>query len=318
VSAGRALITGVSGQDGSYLADLLVGEGWDVTGTVRPPVGHPPPNLRALAGRLRLVAADLGARGALGAAIRAAEPDRVYHLAAPSFVPASWEDPAATIDAITTATAEVVGAAGDVGARVLVASSPEIFAGAGESPQTERSPRRPLNPYGVAKLAAHALTEMVRERRHLHACLVIPYNHESPRRPAGFVSRRISLGVAAIHAGRADELVLGDLEARRDWSHARDIVRGMHLALSASEPGDYVLGSGVPRTVREFAETAFACAGLDPQGRIRVDPALVRSPQPTLLAADAARARAVLGWAPETSFEALVAEMVASDLRDGR
>jgi GDPmannose 4,6-dehydratase len=199
---------------------------------------------------------------------------------------------------------------------VLVATSPEIFGDAGGvSPQDEDAPRRPRSPYGVAKLAAHELVRVLREAGDVHACSVITYNHESPRRPERFVTRRVTRAVAAMQLGQQDELVLGDLGARRDWSHARDVVRGMALALAHDEPGDYVLASGTARTVEQFAAAAFAAAGLDGEGRVRVDPALVRPPEPTVLVGDARRARDVLGWRAEIPFEDLVAEMVQADLR---
>ena len=313
--AGRALITGIAGQDGSYLAELLVREGWEVTGLVRPPLDRPFANLAAVSDRVRLVAATLEDRPALAAAIREAAPGHVYHLAAPTYVPASWDDPAATLETIAVASATVLRAAGECGARVLVASSAEIFGATGESPQHEGSPRRPLTPYGVAKLAAHDLVGLLREGSGLHGCAVVTYNHESPRRPERFVTRRITKAVAAIRAGRQDVVTLGDLQARRDWSHARDVVRGMHLALCRAEPGDYVLASGATHTVEEFALAAFAAAGVDPAGRISVDPSLARPSGPALLVGDATRARETLGWRPEVSFEGLVAEMVEADLR---
>ncbi len=310
MAPGRALITGIRGQDGSYLAELLAAEGWEVVGMVRPgTAGH----AVAVPG-VRLLEADLRDPPAVAAAVRAAQAERVFHLAAPSYVPASWEEPAGTLVAIAAASAAVVAAAGELGARVLVAGSPEMFGDAGVTPQDERSPRRPLTPYGVAKLAAHEATRVMREQRGVHACSVIPYNHESPRRPERFVSRRVALGVAAIAAGRLETLTLGSLDARRDWSHARDVVRGMHLALAHDEPGDYVLASGIARTVRELAEAAFAVAGV-PADRLRTEPETFRPPEPTVLVGDASRARAVLGWEPRISFEELVREMVEADLR---
>jgi GDPmannose 4,6-dehydratase len=187
---------------------------------------------------------------------------------------------------------------------------------AGVSPQDEKSPKRPWSPYGVAKLAAHELVRVMRESRGVHACSVITYNHESARRPEKFVTRKITRGAAAIKLGLEDELALGDLNARRDWSHARDIVRGIALALDHDEPGDYVLASGVARTVGSFVEAAFAAAGIDPEGRVRSDPRFVRPPEPTVLVGDTAHARDVLGWEPRIAFEDLVHEMVMADLAD--
>lgn len=315
MSAPRSLITGVTGQDGSYLAELLLEQGHDVVGLVRPPAERSlPAPVEALRQDIEIVAADVGDHDALAAAVRGARPDRLYHLAAPSFVPSSWDDVAGTLRDIGEATATLLELARELDLRLAVAASPEIFGDAGVSPQREDSPRRPRSPYGVAKLAAHELIGVLRAGRGVHACSVITYNHESPRRPERFVTRKITRGAAAIRRGLCDELALGDLEARRDWSHARDVVRGIALALDHDEPGDYVLASGVSRTVGEFVDAAFAAAGVDPSGRVRVDPQFVRPPEPTALVGDATRAREILGWAPQVSFEELVVEMVEADL----
>jgi GDPmannose 4,6-dehydratase len=303
VSARRSLITGITGQDGSYLADLLIGEGDTVIGTSRAPVPG---------AEVEVLVADLDEPAAFAAAVASARPDRIFHLAAPTFVPASWERPADTLRQIAGVTAELL----RLDVPLLTVASPEIFGDAGESPQTERSPKRPRSPYGVAKLAAHELVRVMRDERGAHACSVITYNHESPRRPERFVTRKITRGAAAIRLGRLDELALGDLDAVRDWSDARDVVAGMALALDAPEPDDYVLASGVPRTVRDFVEAAFAAAGVDPEGRIRVDPQFVRPPEPTTLVGDPTRAREVLGWKPRRAFDELVCEMVETDLAE--
>jgi GDPmannose 4,6-dehydratase len=315
VSAPRSLITGITGQDGSYLAELLLEQGHDVVGLVRPPADRElPPYAEALRGEVELVAADVGDDDAFAAAVRAARPDRLYHLAAPSFVPGSWDDVARTMQDITSATATVLALSRDLELPMLTASSPEIFGDAGVCPQDEGSPKRPWSPYGVAKLAGHELVRVLREGRGVHACSVITYNHESPRRPERFVTRKITRGAAAIRLGLADELALGDLQAQRDWSHARDVVRGFALALEHPEPGDYVLASGRARTVGEFVELAFAAAEVDPAAHVRVDERFVRPPEPTVLVGDTTRAREVLGWQPQIAFEDLVAEMVEADL----
>jgi GDPmannose 4,6-dehydratase len=301
----RALITGVTGQDGWYLAELLLSRGYEVAGTARNPRAAVPDGIEVLA-------ADLREPGSLQDAVAAARPDELYHLAAPTFVPDSWKDPAATMAAIAGATEELLAAAPD--ARLWIATSSEIFGDAGESPQHEDSPKRPRSPYGEAKLAAHRLVGERREQHGAWACSGITYNHESPRRPERFVTRRITCGVAAIKHGRADELVLGDLDAVRDWSHAADVVRAAWLALQADAPDDYVIASGVGRTVREFAQAAFAAADLDWTQHVRVDPELVRPSEATTLVGDPSRARTRLGWEPERSFEDLVAEMVAADI----
>jgi GDPmannose 4,6-dehydratase len=304
-----ALVTGVTGQDGTYLAELLLAEGAEVVGLVRPG------SMRWVPDGVRLVEGDVRDPERLDAVIREVAPGELYHLAAPTFVPASWEDPEGTLDAIAGATATVLMAARSVGARVVVPASPEIFGDAGVCPQDEDSPRRPRSPYGVAKLAAHELVRVMRERHGLHACSVITYNHESPRRPERFVTRKVTRGAAAIALGLEEELVLGDLEATRDWSHARDVVRGMVLAARYDEAGDYVLASGRGRTVRELVDTAFAAAGAEPEGRVRVDESFVRPPESTPAIGDPSRARTVLGWTAETTFDELVAEMVEADLR---
>lgn len=303
-----ALVTGVTGQDGSYLAELLLGEGRRVVGLVRAGSdGWVPDGVERVEG-------DIRDPEGLDAVIRSVAPDELYHLAAPTFVPASWEDPEGTLDAIAGATATVLMAAREVGARVLVPASPEIFGDCGVWPQDEESPRRPRSPYGVAKLAAHELVRVMRDRYGQHASSVITYNHESPRRPARFVTRKVTRAAAAISLGIEDELVLGDLDAVRDWSDARDVVRGMVLAVRHDEPGDYVLASGEARTVRQLVEAAFAAAGVPVEGHVRVDETFVRPPESTPTVGDPSRARSVLGWQAETSFEALISEMVAADL----
>ena len=312
MSGRRALITGVTGQDGSYLAELLLEKGYEVAGVARDPA-RVPDGVTALRG-------DLADPASLVRAVAETVPDELYHLAAPTFVPASWEDPAATMAAIAGATGTLlVGTARAApGARVFVATSSEIFGDAGESPQTERSPTRPHSPYGIAKLAAHQLVGALRERLGLFAVGGITYNHESPRRPERFLPRKVTRGAAAIALGLQDELVLGDLGAVRDWSHARDVMRGAWLSLQAAEPGDYVFASGVGRTVGDLVDAAFAAAGVAPEGRVRVDPAFVRPPEATAPVGDPSHARAVLGWAPEVPFADLIAEMVAADLAELR
>jgi GDPmannose 4,6-dehydratase len=314
----RALITGISGQDGSYLAQLLLDKGYDVTGVVRDPVDRELAHLGGSRERISLVSGDLTVPQTLRDALGAVRPHELYHLAAPTFVPASWEDPAAVLGEIAGATAELLGAARrlDPDLRVFVASSSEIFGDAGESPQHERSPMRPRSPYGVAKLAAHGLVGALRERFGTFAVSGIFYNHESPRRPEQFLPRKVTRGAAAIALGIEEELVLGDLEAVRDWSHAADIMRGAWLSLQAGAPRDYVFASGRGRTVRELVETAFAAAGVDPEGRVTVDPAFVRAPDPTPPVGDPSRARRELGWEPQISFEAMIAEMVQADLAE--
>lgn len=305
----RALITGVTGQDGSYLAELLLAKGYEVTGVVRDPGRRVPDGVAVVEG-------DLHDPPSLTRALADVAPHELYHLAAPTYVPASWEDPAAVIAAIAGATGTLLTAAArvDPAMRVFVATSSEIFGDAGESPQAESSPMRPRSPYGIAKLAAHQLVGVLRERLDLFAVSGITYNHESPRRPEHFLPRKVTRGAAAIALGLQDELVLGDLEAVRDWSHAADVVRGAWLALQADRPDDYVFASGVGRTVGDLVDAAFAAAGIAPDGHVRVDPAFVRAPEPTPPVGDPSHARAALGWAPKIAFADLIAEMVAADL----
>jgi GDPmannose 4,6-dehydratase len=320
VSPRRALITGISGQDGSYLAELLLDQGYEVTGVVRDASDADVPGLAGVRDRLAFVPGELLEPTTLAAALAEVRPHELYHLAAPTFVPTSWEDPASVLDQIAGATAELLGAARrlDPELRVYVATSSEIFGDAGESPQHEGSPMRPRSPYGVAKLAAHGMLGVLRERFGTFVVSGITYNHESPRRPPHFLPRKVTRGAAAIALGLEEELVIGDLSAVRDWSHAADVVRGAWLSLQADAPGDYVLASGVARTVGDLVQAAFAAAGVDPDGRVRVDPAFVRPPEATASVGDPSRARDVLGWRAEIGFEAMIGEMVAADLAELR
>jgi len=318
--ARRALITGIGGQDGSYLAEQLLDEGYEVVGLVRPPVGRDLPLLGEAAQRIEQVSGDLSDHESLRRAVAEVEPDELYHLAAPTFVPASWDEPGAVLHEIAGATAALLTAARELRdpPRVLVATSSEIFGEAGVSPQNEESPTRPRSPYGVAKLAAHHLVGVMRRQYGLFAVSAITYNHESPRRPERFLPRKVSRGAAAIALGLQEELVLGALDAVRDWSHAADIMRGARMALQAPEPNDYVFASGVGRTVRELVDAAFKAAGVSPEGRIKVDQALVRAPEATPPVGDPSRARELLGWEPQISFDEMIAEMVAADIADLR
>jgi GDPmannose 4,6-dehydratase len=310
----RALITGIAGQDGSYLAELLTGEGVEVHGVLRE--GDGAANLEAVRDAVTLHRADLLAPGALGAIVLETAPDEIYHLAAPSFVPRSWSALAETVRAIVAPAAELLDAvrAQAPRTRVVIASSREIFGAGAPSPQREDTPCRPTNPYGVAKLAAHQLARLAREHHGLHVSSAILFNHESVRRPPEFVTRKVTAAAAAISLGRERRLQLGDLDAVRDWSAAVDVVRGLRLMAAAQEGGDYILASGVGRTVRELVAVAFACVGLDAEAHVEVNPALVRPPEPSPPVGDATRARERLRWEPQVSFEQLVAAMVAADV----
>ena len=312
----RALITGIAGQDGSYLAELLCAEGIEVHGVVRDAAPGATPNLDAVRGSVSLHVADLLEPGALAALIEATGPGEIYHLAAPAFVPDSWSALAATMRAIAAPTAELVDAvrAHAPAAHVVLAGSREMFGSSAPSPQREDTPCRPSTPYGVAKLAAHQLVGLAREHDGLHLSSAILYNHESPRRPPQYVTRKVTSAVAAISVGREQRLALGDLHAVRDWSAAVDVVRGMRLMAAAPTPDDYVLASGVGRTVRELLDVAFGCVGLVAERHVDIDPALVRAHEASPAVGDATRARERLGWAAGTSFEELIAEMVQADL----
>ena len=311
----RALITGIGGQDGSYLAELLLGEGYEVVGLVRPGAERYE-NLSGVASRIELYEADLLNQTSLAQALRAAQPIEVYNLAAPSFVPASWDRPVETAEFAAvgaTALLETIRAV-DASIRFYQASSSEIFGDPGESPQTEQTPLAPVTPYGVAKAYAHFIVGSYRRRYGLFACSGILYNHESPRRPLEYVPRKIANGAAAISLGLQDELVLGDLDARRDWGYAGDYVRAMWLMLQQDNPDDYVVSSGESHSVRELVQLAFAHVGLDWQDHVRVDPALQRgTAELHHLVGDASNARERLGWAPEVRFTELVQLLVDAD-----
>ena len=305
----RALITGITGQDGSYLAELLLEHGYEVVGMVRSPCER--------SDGVRTVHGDLADAASLRAAVLETAPDELYHLAAPTFVPASWKDPAGTLALVAGATATLLQAAREVdGLRVMVASSGEVFGAAGHSPQNEQTPMRPCSPYGVAKVAAFGLVDTLRHRHGIHASSAIAYNHESPRRPERFLPRKVARGAAAIKLGLRDELSIGDLDAVRDWCDARDVVRGYRLILQSDEPLDVILASGVRRTVRELVDTAFAVVDLDPADYLRVDPKLVRGTERNPPVGDATLARERLGWELEISFEEMIEEMVHADLAE--
>jgi GDPmannose 4,6-dehydratase len=312
----RALITGIAGQDGSYLAELLLGEGYEVYGVVRAGSG-PFPNLDGIAGRIELLEADLLHRTSLVQALQAARPREVYNLAAPSFVPASWQRPIETAEFAAVGATSLLEAirAVDPAIRFYQASSSEIFGEPGESPQSEETPLAPVTPYGVAKAYAHLIVRSYRRRYGLYACSGILYNHESPRRPLSFLPRKVSHGVARIAEGLDDELVLGDLDARRDWGYAHDYVRAMWLMLQQSEADDYVVASGEDHSVRELVECAFDHVGVDWRQHVKVDPELQRGAAELHdLVGDPSRARERLGWRPELDFEGLVRLLVDTDL----
>jgi GDPmannose 4,6-dehydratase len=312
-----ALITGITGQDGSFLAELLLEKGYEVTGILR---GGPGRSLGAsehLRERIGLLWCDLLDLEGLRAALAQVRPRELYHLASPSFVPASWEEPMESLSAICGSGAAILQAVREIhpATRVFMASSTAMFGNAPESPQREDTPCHPTSPYAIAKLATHQLLGALRDRDGLYACSGICNNHESERRPEQFVTRKITRGAAAIKLGLEQELHLGDLDAVRDWSFAGDVMQAAWLSLQQEQARDYVLASGVGRTVREFAQVAFAYVGLEAERYLRLDQTLVRGPESTLNIGDPSRARAELGWRAQLSFEGLVERMVRADLR---
>jgi GDPmannose 4,6-dehydratase len=315
--ARRALIIGIAGQDGSYLAELLLAEGYDVIGVVRQPVSTEFPNLRGLEGRARLVQADVLDELSLVDVLTEAAPHEVYNLASPSFVPMSWQQPVLTAEFAAvgcTALLEAIRRVDD-SIRFYQASSSEIFGEPRSVPQDENTPLHPVTPYGVAKAYAHFITLSYRRRYGLHASSGILYNHESPRRPLEFVTRKIAHGAAAVSLGLETHLALGSLDARRDWGFAGDYVRAMWLMLQLDEPGDFVIASGVSHSVRDLAQAAFARVGLDWAEHVVVDEALVRGKAELHdLVGDASKARELLGWSPSLAFEDLVNLLVDADL----
>jgi GDPmannose 4,6-dehydratase len=311
-----AVITGVTGQDGSYLAELLLDKGYEVIGVVRRTSHDSYERIGHLLDRLHVVAADLLDQHSLTTVIRDAQPDEVYNLAAQSFVPTSWTQPVLTGEFTALGVTRLLEAIrlAHPDARFYQASSSEMFGKATETPQRETTPFYPRSPYGVAKVYGHWITVNYRESYGLHAVSGILFNHESPRRGLEFVSRKVSDAVARIKRGKATELRLGNLEARRDWGFAGDYVDAMWRMLQRDEPRDYVIGSGETHSVRELCEVAFGHVGLDWQKYVKVDPRFVRPAEVDILLADAGQARRDLGWAPRVSFEKLVTMMVDADL----
>ena len=311
-----ALITGITGQDGSYLAEHLLGLGYAVVGVTRRSSTDTGTRIEHLRDRIEVVGGDLLDQTSLLALVSRYRPDEVYNLAAQSFVPASFAQPLLTGEVTALGVArllEAVRLAHPV-ARVYQASSSEMFGKVQAVPQDEATPFYPRSPYGVAKLYGHWITVNYRESYGLHASSGVLFNHESPRRGLEFVTRKIAHGVARIKHGLQGELRLGNLDARRDWGYAGDYVRAMRLMLQREEPGDYVIATGETHSVREFAELAFAAAGLDWREHVVVDPALSRPAEVDLLVGDARRARDDLGWEPAVGFPGLVRLMVEADL----
>ena len=316
MSEKRALITGITGQDGSYLAELLLEKGYEVFGLVRRSstvnferIGH-------LQDKIELISGDLLDQKSLVSALQTARPQEVYNLGAQSFVPVSWEQPMLTGEVTGLGVTRLLEAIRtcDETIRFYQASTSELFGKAQETPQNEQTAFYPRSPYGVSKLYAHWITINYRESYGLFACTGILFNHESPRRGREFVTRKITHGVARIKHGLDQELRLGNLDARRDWGHASDFVRAMWMMLQQDEPDDYVVATGTSRTIGEFCEVAFAHVGLDWRQYVVVDERFLRPAEVYTLLGDATKAREKLGWEPEVGFEEMVRQMVDWDL----
>jgi GDPmannose 4,6-dehydratase len=312
----KALITGVTGQDGSYLADLLLAKGYEVVGVVRRTSHHSYERIEHLLDRIEVVAADLLDQHSLTVVIQDSRPDEVYNLAAQSYVPTSWTQPVLTGEFTALGVTRILEAIrlAHPTARYYQASSSEMFGKVTETPQRESTAFYPRSPYGVAKVYGHWITVNYRESYGLYAVSGILFNHESPRRGIEFVTRKVTDGVARIKLGLARELRLGNLEARRDWGFAGDYVDAMWRMLQQDQPQDYVIGSGETHSVRELVELAFAHVGLDYRQHVVSDPKYYRPAEVDLLLADPSKARRELGWTPKVGFTELVAMMVDADM----
>jgi GDPmannose 4,6-dehydratase len=319
--ARKALITGITGQDGSYLAELLLEKGYEVHGLVRRSSSFNTWRIDHVRDHLVLHYGDLVDQNSLVRTVESIGPDEIYNLAAQSHVKVSFEMPEYTTDVTAMGVLRLLDAVRELGstARVYQAGSSEMFGLVQETPQTEKTPFHPRSPYGVAKVFGHWMTVNYREGYGLHASNGILFNHESPRRGENFVTRKITMGLAAIKRGESGELRLGNLEAKRDWGYAKDYVEAMWLILQQEKPDDYVVATGETHSVREFLDEAFGYLGLDWQEYVKVDPKYFRPAEVDFLLGDPAKAKAKLGWKPKVSFRDLVRLMVDADMeRDGR
>jgi GDPmannose 4,6-dehydratase len=314
--ARKALITGITGQDGSYLAELLLAKGYAVTGVVRRSSTDHYERIDHLVDKLTLVDADLLDPSSLVAALEQSQADEVYNLAAQSYVPTSFRQPVLTAEFTAVSVARLLEAVRQVrpAARFYQASSSEMFGKVTETPQNENTRFHPRSPYGVAKVYGHWITVNYREAYGMHASSGILFNHESPRRGLQFVTRKISHAVARIRHGLQKQLALGNLDARRDWGYAGDFVEAMWLMLQQEQPGDFVISTGETHSVREFCEIAFAHADLDWKQHVVTDPKYLRPAEVDLLQGDAGKAQRVLGWKPKMDFATLVRTMTDADL----
>ncbi len=313
----RALITGVTGQDGSYLCELLLEKGYEVHGIVRRASTEKFERIDHLASRIHLHQADLLDQMSLIDVMKEANPDEVYNLAAQSFVPTSWKQPVLTAEFTSIGVTRMLEAVRHLGKdriRFYQASSSEMFGKVQAVPQSEDTPFYPRSPYGVAKLYGHWITINYRESYGMYCVSGILFNHESERRGREFVTRKVTDGVARIKLGLSKELRLGNLDAKRDWGHAQDYVRAMWLMLQQDKPDDYVIATGQTHTVQRLVELAFAAADLDWKKHVVIDPALVRPAEVDLLIGDPTKAKTQLGWTPQITFEQMVDRMVKTDI----
>jgi len=314
----KALITGLTGQDGSYLAELLLEKGYEVFGLVRRSSSSNISRIDHLSGNLKIISGDLLDQCSLMDAIADTQPDEIYNLASQSYIPVSWTQPALTAEYTALGVSRLLESIRRCypPAKFYQASSSEVFGQPDESPQTERTAFRPRNPYGVAKAYAHWMSVNYRQQYQMFASCGITYTHESPRRGTEFVFRKITRAAAAIKLGLAQDLKLGNLEARRDWCYAKDAVRAMWMMLQQEKPDDYIIASGETHTVKELVECAFNYLGLNWQDYVSVDPAFYRPDEPVELVGCIDKITARLGWKPEYSFQQLVELMVENDLKE--
>ncbi len=312
----RALITGITGQDGSYLAELLLAKGYEVFGVVRRSSVKKFDRIEPLMDMIELMEGDLTDQSSLDNVMHSVQPDEVYNLAAQSFVPVSWNQPVLTGDVTGLGVIRILEAMRKhrPKAKFLQASSSEMFGKVREMPQTEKTPFYPRSPYGAAKVFGHCVTVNYRESYELFACSAMGFNHESPRRGMEFVTRKVTHQVAKIKCGLANKLTMGNLDAKRDWGFAGDYVRAMWMMLQQAEPDDYVLATGKTHSIRELLEVAFGTVGLDWEKYVEIDPKFIRPAEVDFLCGDATKAREKLGWKPEVSFEELIKMMVEADL----
>lgn len=314
--AKRALITGITGQDGSHLADFLLEQGYQVFGMTRRSSTNSFDRIGHIVDKVTLLSGDLLDEHSLASTIREAQPDEIYNLAAQSFVPTSWSQPVLTAEFTAVGVCRLLEAMRAVkpDARFYQASSSEMFGKVHETPQTEKTPFYPRSPYGVAKVFGHWITVNYRESYGLFACSGILFNHEGVRRSLEFVTRKVTDAAARIKLGKAQELRMGNLDAKRDWGYAPDYVRAMWMMLQQNEADDFVIATGETRSVQELVETAFGHVGLDYRKHVVIDPKFIRPAEVDILVGDAGKAKKKLGWAPSVTFKQMIERMVDADL----